>query len=510
MVEQRRSPLAAVPVGGLGRDRAEGVGQVELHQTAGRFPEPASQPEPAQPPPPITGARAWLRGHEVDDSQFERLVDGRPTDEGEAEVLWNIMYWLSRLELTALERWTRDPWKAAELARSPDQLRGEIFPVSGRITALDTLAPVPEAIERLDIPRYYRCRIVRSDGQPAVVFARFVPEAWLEAPGPQQAGDTHEGVPAEEPVNYRASARGLFLKLGSDDPRQPLPIFVAARVAWHPDTPLGILGMDVGLFDEVDQRRPLTANDRECFYQMLNAVGHAEPGALLRRAERQLREIGRQRYSVVPLFNDPENQHGRLVALRGVTRRLVRIPVGDPDIVERFGIDHYYEMALYTEESSTAVGGPAPLVFCLRDLPEGMPTGDGPDYAEEVLVAGFFMKTWAYRSQEADAMGEGPKAAQLAPLLIGRRPIWYPRQPPERNTAAAAIAGGLFVLALVGIWIGLWHYSRSDRKFHEQTIAKTHALDSGLSLDEIGLDAEGKPDFRRLSETDESDGDSRP
>jgi hypothetical protein len=278
-------------------------------------------------------------------------------------------------------------------------------------------------------------------------------------------------------------------------------------MAWHPDTPLGNLGMDVGLLDQVDQRRHLTSKDRECFYQMLNAVGRAEPGSLVRRAKAQLRGTGQEQYSVVPLFNDAANQHGRLVCLRGVTRRLIRIPVGDPDVVERFGIDHYYEMALYTEDSQEN-----PLWFCLRDLPEGMPTGDGPRYAEEVQVAGFFMKTWAYRSQETrdEAGGDQRPRVRLAPLLIGRRPIWYPEQPPERNTTAAAIAGGLFVLALLGIWIGLWHYGRSDRKFHERTIAKTHALDAGLSLNEIGLDAQGKPDFRHLSEPGESDGDSRP
>lgn len=453
--------------------------------------------------PPLTGARDWLRGHDVDDSQFEKFADGSPMDGGEREVMLDVMYWLAHLDLAAVERWTRGKWQPVELVQNPADCRGELFFLTGNVTGIEIDAPVPEASERLDIERYYICRLVRSDGQPAVVFARTVPDAWVEALEEQGAAET-EAEQSQQP-SYRASARGVFLKLESDDPQHPTPVFVTTRLAWHPDTPLGNLGMDVGLLDDVDQRRPLTANDRECFYQMLSAVGRAEPGTLIRRAKEQLRETGREQYSVVPLFNDAENQHGRLVCLRGVTRRLVRIPVDDPDIVERFGIDHYYEMALYTEESRTAIGGPAPLVFCLRDLPEGMPTGDGPDYAEEVQVAGFFMKTWAYRSQEAEGKGEGPGAAQLAPLLIGRQPIWYPRQPPERNTTAAAIAGGLFVLALLGIWIGLWYYSRSDRKFHERTIAKTHALDAGLSLDEIGLDAQGKPDFGHLSESGEGE-----
>jgi len=497
--------------------------------------EPA--PQVAEPLPPLTGARAWLRGHDVDDSQFEKFVDGSPMDGGEREVMLDVMYWLAHLDLTALERWTRDRWEPAELVQNPDDCRGELFFLTGDVTRIEIDAPVPEAIERLDIERYYVCHLVRSDGQPALVFAHTVPSAWLEGledqdsakteteqtqpdetqptegqPDEKKAADTEPGATQgqgqqetqrqAQQLSYRATARGVFLKLESDDPQRPTPVFVATRVAWHPDTPLGNLGMDVGLLDEVDQRRQLTTRDRECFYQMLSAVGRAEPGHLLRRAKEQLRGTGQEGYSVVPLFNDAENQRGRLVCLRGITRRVVRIPVGDPDVVERFGIDHYYEMALYTEDSQEN-----PLWFCLRDLPEGMPTGDGPRYAEEVQVAGFFMKTWAYRSQETQDEADGAKRprVRLAPLLIGRRPIWYPEQPPERNTTAAAIAGGLFVLALLGIWIGLWHYSRSDRKFHERTIAKTHALDAGLSLDEIGLDAEGKPDFRQLSEPGEEE-----
>jgi len=465
-------------------------------------PEPKPEPEPddAESLPALTGARAWLRGHDVDDSQFERFVDGVPMDGGEREVMLDVMYWLAHLDLTALERWTGGKWQPAELVQNPDDCRGELYFLTGQVTGIEIDAPVPEAIERLDIERYYICRLVRSDGQPALVFARTVPNAWLE--GLEDQGSAETETEQSQRPSYRASARGVFLKLESDDPQRPTPVFVATRLAWHPDTPLGNLGMDVGLLDDVVQRRHLTSEDRECFYQMLNAVGRAEPGSLVRRAQEQLRGTGQHQYSVVPLFNDAENQQGRLVCLRGVTRRLIRIPVGDPDVVERFGIDHYYEMALYTEDSQEN-----PLWFCLRDLPEGMPTGDGPRYAEEVQVAGFFMKTWAYRSQETRDEAEGERRARvrLAPLLIGRRPIWYPEQPPERNTTAAAIAGGLFVLALLGIWIGLWHYGRSDRKFHERTIAKTHALDAGLSLDEIGLDAQGKPDFRHLSESGEGE-----
>ena len=52
---------------------------------------------------------------------------------------------------------------------------------------------------------------------------------------------------------------------------------------------------------------------------------------------------------------------------------------------------------------------------------------------------------------------------------------------------AGAIAGGLFLLPLMGVWLALWRYGRSDRQFRRQTIAKTLAIDSAESLNEIAL-----------------------
>ncbi len=459
--------------------------------------------EPSSAALPINGPRDWLRGHDVDDSHFERLLDGCPVDGGDTEVLLDVMYWLGRLQQTLLDQWTHEDWDIARLKEKTNENRGEIFLLTGRVTSLEVVEPVPEIVDRLELPEYYRCRFVLPNDQPAEIFARDLPKTWLAA---IQDKDSGPGIP---PDGYRASVRGLFLKLAGEDAEHPTPVFVAPRIAWHPDTPLGNLGMDVGLLEAVEDRRPLTGNDRECFYQMLAAAGRTPPGEILRQAQAELERSGEEHYSVVPLFNESESQRGRIVSLHGTTRRLVKIEVSDADIIERFGIDHYYEMALYTDDSRGN-----PLWFCLLELPEGMPTGDGPRYGEEVRVAGFFMKTWAYRSQEVEPekdAGESPRQrVRLAPLLVGRCPVWYPRQPASENTFMAAIAGGLFVLALVGVWIGLWYYSRSDREFHQRTIAKTHSLDSGISLDEIALNADGKPDFSGLSEAESDREDGQP
>jgi len=154
--------------------------------------------------------------------------------------------------------------------------------------------------------------------------------------------------------------------------------------------------------------------------------------------------------------------------------------VRDEDIVSRFGIHQYYQIFLFTEDSQSN-----PLVFCVRELPEGMPLGAGVQFGEYVTVAGFFFNTWAYRNRRTGDAATAREEWQLAPLLIGRDLTWRPQQRPASNPYLGAIAGGLFVVALLGVWLALWRYSRSDKRFHDKTIARQFAPDSGASLDQI-------------------------
>lgn len=211
--------------------------------------------------------------------------------------------------------------------------------------------------------------------------------------------------------------------------------------------------MDVGLLDDLADRRPLRREERECFYQALAAAAGAEKG--------QLRKEAVDRDSVEPLFNDPAQQRGKLVMLSGTARRVLRVRVEDPDIRRRFGIDHYYEIYLYTDDSQGN-----PLVFCVTRLPNGMPTGTGPDYTEPVSVAGFFLKSWAYpsgRRAEPD-QGDRPPPLQLAPLLVGREAVW--RGPDRQNSVPiwGAVGGAVFVLILLAVWLWLLKTSRADRR----------------------------------------------
>jgi len=452
-------------------------------------------------PPVIAGPKDLFDLQGIDQSHFRLLTDGTPWQEGENETLLKIMYRLRRsFRLMDVESWSLGDPQPAELAKEPGAYRGEIFQLAGRVVSVEARRPLPEAARRFDLNEYYCCRLSLGDGgQPAMVFAHTIPEAWK----------------GSEPVGARVGAFAVFLKLASGDPQRPLPVFVTSRIAWYPPTRLGNLGFDVGLLDDLqpseatdgEDREPgagkrpglndlrLTVRNRECFYAMLAAAGRAKPGQLLAEAVEELRRAGKDRFSVVPLFNRPREQRGRLVVLSGTARQAIPVRVSDEDVVSRFGINEYYQVFLFTEDSQNN-----PLVFCVREVPEGMPLGEGPQFAEDVTVAGFFFNTWAFRSRRSDDASTARQEWQLAPLLIGRDLNWRPRQKRASNPYLGAIAGGLFVVALFGVWLALWRYGRGDKQFHDKTIARQFALDSGASLDAIGLRADGTPDFTGLGE----------
>jgi len=411
----------------------------------------------AAKPGTISSPRELLELAGVGRGQLDRLADGTAWQKGEDEVLLKVLFRLGRFRPAEIEGWARDDLPPAELARDPSAYRGELFRLRGRVVRAEVVRLPPERAERFELNEFYRCQFVLENGAvPAVVFARTIPRAWATG----------------EPIDERSGAFGMFLKAGSEEAGRR-PIFAARRLAWYPPTRLGELGMDVGLFDDLRGGQPddsarhrrleelrLTKRNRECFYQMLAAVGRARPGELLEAAEQELRRTGAERFSVVPLFNEPAGQQGRLVLLSGTAREVIRIVVSDPDVVDRLGIDHYYQIALFTEDSQHN-----PLVFCVRELPDGMPTGGGPEFGEDITAAGFFFNTWAYRSrQPADA--SGPRW-QLAPLLIGRQPVWHRVEKRAANPVAGAVAGGLFVLALLAVWLILWRHGREDKRLRD-------------------------------------------
>jgi hypothetical protein len=225
--------------------------------------------------------------------------------------------------------------------------------------------------------------------------------------------------------------------------------------------------------------------------QRLAALVEGSPGHSS-RADRQRLQLAREaqahaangRFSVAPLFNDAPNQVGQLVALAGTVRRARRVDVGTSpdgtpsDVARRFGIDHYYELELFTDDSQNN-----PVTFCVRVLPLGFPLGD--NLSEPVHVAGFFFKTWSFKSRGAVSSD----ARQVAPLLIGRGPVPIEVVPPNASTYAGCFVAALFLLVLAGIWLGGWWLARGDRRVRERSRASRFTLAPGQSLNDLDLDA---------------------
>lgn len=474
-----------------------------------------AHPLPAQDTPVLHGPHDMLPLLGVDQSHWDRILDHRPIHADENEVLLRLLYVIDRFPQREVYRWAYPVTSFQQLFEKAEESRGEFFNLEGRVTRVMVRQPVPELVNRFEFDRYYECRWVNPAGEEGVVFTRSVPKAWLDRPSP---------------LDERASARGLFVKVIGDRPEEAQPVFVAERIAWHPDTLLGRLGMDIGLLDTLVDNQRLTAQESECFYQMLAAVGRARPGQLRQAAQAALAlakassgaaageaasgvEAAPQAlvatdtsdplatgYSVVPLFNDPASVRGELVELAGTTRSVLRVELSAEDplgIRARFGIDHYYQVSLFTPDSQGN-----PITICVRNVPEGMPIGEGPRFAEQIRVAGFFLKKWAYRialpeevpASSGDDDGE-PLRRQLAPMVVARDLVWYPAQPPRRDARSAAVAAGVLIVVLTVFLVVAWR-----RKGHTRSPARKFAGESSPS--------EGLPD--KLPDFDAPGPDDRP
>ena len=433
---------------------------------------PADKPRKVKPAP-IADAREMLELFGVDGSRLNSLVDDQPIGPDEQESLWRILYAIRRFSAAEIHRWSNPQSAIAKLAAEPAEFRGEIFEFSGRVKRVTIEKPLGQAAERFNLPQYYRCELEFSDEKrPATVYALAVPKAWKK----------------DQPLDERCGVRGFFLKLGEAEPEGPPQlVFAAQRVAWYPDTELGDLKMDVGLFDELSPKAETAAEDRECFYELLAAAGRAGTQELLRRTP--------QPSPVAPLFNQPKSQQGKLIALVGTARQATYVKVEDPDIVSRFGIDHYYEIELSTPDSQNN-----PITFCVRQLPQGFPQGGR--ILETVRIPGFFMKKWGYRveaplpadSARSAETGEDAVRRQLVPLLIGREPLWIASEKPDTGWATTTFVS-LFVAGIAVLWLIVWRLNRSDDRFHRQVVRKAATAEGGRSLDELELDDVGPPRF---------------
>ena len=271
-------------------------------------------------------------------------------------------------------------------------------------------------------------------------------------------------------------------------------VALAARVGWFPtDAPLGRLGVDLSAFEgalvypiraltaekDPTRRREIartlrwTSADVRPFYETLAAVRRDSL-----RDEKSIltpdSSFSTEGRGIVALFNRPEENQGRVAKLRGRVRRANLILVDDPDVVAATGIDRYYQLYLFANDSQGW-----PLVLCVPELPDGLKTGGGKEYRREIEFVGAFTKTWAYRTtapptqtaenaQNAQS-SETTQNAQFAevveptgpgpwgrvPVLVGRVVNVVPEEPPTPKAPLSPTAIVVGFALLSAAWVAL-------------------------------------------------------
>jgi hypothetical protein len=303
-------------------------------------------------------------------------------------------------------------------------------------------------------------RLKTGSGEIVDVIAEAVPAAW----------------PRWRAIDEPASVVGLPLTTGSGPspgppaataepwPAEPHALLLAARrVAWHPATPLGRLGMDYGLFDSVADGQKLVPGDTDAFYAMLAAVGRGTQAGI----EQAAGPVADTLPMIDPKQRWFQEHRGDPVTVEGTARRATRIEIDDPRRRRELGTDHYWELFIFVPTSLIKINDRLqetyPLVCCVRKLPAGMPTGQTIN--ERVRVSGFALKRYGYPLPRVKGQEAAEPQRQETPLIIGRQAIWVP-EPSQAN--ATSLLGWAFMLlaGLIGLVLafGAWRFNRDARR----------------------------------------------
>jgi hypothetical protein len=450
----------------------------------------------------------------VDASNWNNFFDGQPLSVNEDETLHRILFRLPRISGYDWHRLARPLGDGHPLAKEPAEQRGQAFRIEGFATRVEKIAVLPEIARRFEFDSYYRVAIepVGSD-YPVVVAARTVPLGWDQ----------------RETLRERVSCSAVFLKAAADEGGRPPLVFASDRLAWHPEQPsdsprieadhllLTRHGFDANRLRDLDGRDalPLTSADTECFYQLLAAVSRIDVAAM--------RPLARP-FALAELLNKPGEQHGRCFHIHGRARRVTKVVLNDPEIKDRFGIGHYYQLDVMVPLGDSEVrlssgkgdkSGPVfnvafPVICCVLDVPERLKQlGERGDMNEDMTFDAFNVRLWSYQSPFLDQFereqaersaavgggggggagaanpatdgtgniasggpgavgkglqepGRGPRRRQPSPLFIARSAVFAPVAPPTDHGLGSVIAWVLLgALAVVG---GLmWHSNRNER-----------------------------------------------
>lgn len=419
----------------------------------------------AAEPPSAAGSFAdYLATWKIDRGSRALLEEPTAWDSVKQELACRVLARIARLPAALATPWNADAAPFRSLASS-QRVQDKLVRVEGRATFVATVPLTAEQAELAGRKQLELVRIVTEEGLAVDVLADHVPKAWARGAGIDEPA-TVIGLPLAE-------GAGPAVPSADGQTAAPVLLLAAPSVGWFPSTPLGVLGMDYGLFDHVVDGQKLVAGDTEAFYAALAAVG--------RTTVAELEKLAGPPGDVVPLINPGTDwfarHRGEPFTVEGVARRATRIEVDDPLRQRQLGTDHYWELFVFVPTPLLEVHGRLqedyPVVCCVRSVPHGMPTGQ--QIGERVRVSGFAFKRYGYPLPDVKiSSSQGSKEQrgqrQETALLIGDEPIWSraASATKEVNTLGWVF---LAIAGLIGLALALaaWSFARDSRRRERQS-----------------------------------------
>ncbi len=338
-----------------------------------------------------------------------------------------------------------------------------LLSIRGRATFVAPQRLPDDLAELLDRPHYDVVRIVDGGGLVVDVLTVAAPASWPRWK-PMDEPVTALALPLSTSAAPRPQADAADGEAWPAD--APALVAAAARVAWHPDTFLGRLGMDYGLFDSVVDGKKLIAGDSAAFYAMLAAAGRTSRPDVTAAAGKPIDAM----VLIDPTREWYPSHRGDPVIIEGNVRRAMRVPIDEPFLRKVVGSNHYWELFVFVETPLLEINGRVqntyPIVCCVRELPHGMPSGE--NISERVRVAGFAFKRYAYpfddiRPDEAGHVTDGA-SRRVTTLLVGPEPTWFPPASKDASQPIWVIAAAIAAVALAAIVVASFLYGRSINK----------------------------------------------
>lgn len=435
-----------------------------LAQEVDESPMPIESSEAEQPAAPDfdkMSAREFFELIDFGPSYLKMLADGSPLANEEQEAVIRLVTRIRRLQPHRITRWLKldVPWQS--LAEDPESHRLEIYLLTGTVQDVRRKEVPPEAVSQVGLEHYFEVDVALDTGEGSLrgtIVVESIPAVW-------EANLGQKGILRGQ----RFSCPGIFLKPFTTVDGKTGLVFATSKISWHPNQEndaLGVTtaevrlaeqGMDIGELGNVQDRVKFEGREREAFYQMLAAVHRVPKEQRTATIEGDLSQwLTRPKDG---LMVAPRNFRAEWFHLAGDCRRITRIEIDDPDVPQRLGVDHYFEVSVFVPIESPIVSQKTgdestrkqfaheyPVLVCVADLPPGMSAGERLHIP--VAVTGAFFKLWAYRTPFMS--GEDFTRRQISPLFIAAS---IERYSPDTNAQMDQFV--LAMLIILGVVIGL-------------------------------------------------------